>query len=104
MEENMNTSKVIDEIKGASEEELKKIINEHFDIVRTRSMKMGATYIAMAISGVIEKNLKDGMNSSHRDFKRAMKRIIEIISVQLSQEETLQNDFDESAEEVANDE
>ena len=88
-----NMSEVIEEIRGASEEELKKIIEEHFETVRTQGMKIGASYIAAAVMGAINKNLTDGMNSSHRDFKRAMKRIVEIVSVQLKQNETVQNDL-----------
>ena len=87
-----NMSEVIEEIKGASEEELKKVIEEHFEDVRTQGMKIGAQFISAAVMGAINKNLKDGMNSSHRDFKRAIKRIYEIVSVQLKQE-TIQNDL-----------
>jgi 2-keto-3-deoxy-L-rhamnonate aldolase RhmA len=104
MEENTKMSEVVAEVKNAGEDELREIIEQHFEAVRAQGMKIGATYIAAAISGVIEKNLKNGMNSSHRDFQRAIKRIIEIVSVQLKQEETLQNDSEEMVEEVTNDE
>ena len=89
MAENTNMSEVIEEIKGASEEDLKKVIEEHFEAVRVQGMKIGATYISAAISGVIDKNLKKGLNSSLRDYQRAIKGIVEIISVQL----TRQNDL-----------
>jgi hypothetical protein len=102
MAENTNMSEIIEEVRGASEEELKKVIEEHFEIVRVQGMKIGASYIAAAVMGAIEKNLKNGMNSSHRDFERAMKRIIEIVSVQLKQDEALQNDL--GVEETNNDE
>ena len=95
-----NMSEVIEEIKSASDEELKKVIEEHFEAVRTQGMKIGAQFISAAVMGAINKNLKDGMNSSHRDFKRAIKRIYEIISVQLK-EETVQNDL--SAEDANDD-
>lgn len=85
-----NISKAIEEVKGASEEELKKVIEEHFEAVRVQGMKIGASYIAAAVMGAIDKHLTDGMNSTHRDFKRAIKRIYEIVSVQLTQ----QNDLD----------
>ena len=42
------------------------------------------------------------MDSSHRDFKRAIKRVVEIVSVQLKQQETDQNDLE--SEEIDNDE
>lgn len=90
MTENTNMSEVIEEIKGASEEDLKKVIEEHFEAVRVQGMKIGATYISAAISGVIDKNLKKGLNSSLRDYQRAIKGIVEIVSVQL----TRQNDLD----------
>lgn len=96
-----NMSEVIEEVKSASEEELKQIIEEHFEAVRVQGMKIGASYIAAAVMGAINKNLKNGMNSSHRDFERAIKRVIEIVSVQLQQQETLQNDLE--TEEVGND-
>ena len=94
-------SKAMNEIKNASEDELKKIIEQHFDAVRTQGMKIGAQFMAAAVMGAIDKNLKNGMNSSHRDFERAIKRVVEIVSVQLKQQETQQNDLE--AEEVVND-
>ena len=84
-----NMSEVIEEVRNASDEELKKVIEEHFEAVRTQGMKIGAPFIAAAVMGAIDKNLKDGMNSSHRDFERAIKRVVEIVSVQL----TRQNDL-----------
>ena len=94
-------SKAMDEIKQASENELRDIIESHFEAVRVQGMKIGASYIAAAVMGAINKNLKDGMASSHRDFERAIKRVIEIVSVQLKQQETVQNDFE--TEEVVDD-
>lgn len=101
MEENTNVMKAIEEIKGADEEQLKKIIEDWFESTRTSGMKIGAQFIAAAVIGAINKNLKNGMSSSHRDFERAIKRIFEIVSVQLKQEETLQNDL--NAEDATND-
>ena len=85
-----NMSEVIEEVRDASEEKLREVIENHFETVRTQGMKIGASYIAAAVMGAIDKHLADGMNSSHRDFKRAIKRIYEIVSVQLTQ----QNDLD----------
>ena len=99
--EETKMSEVVDEIKGASEEELREVIEKWFESTRTQGMKIGAGYISAAVYGAIEKNLKKGLNSSLRDYQRAMKRIIEIVSVQLKQEETIQNDL--PTEEVAND-
>lgn len=102
MEENKNMSAVIDEIKGADEESLKKVIEDWFESTRTAGMRVGATYIAAAVYDTIVKNLKRGSQSSLRDYQRAIKRIIEIVSVQLKQE-TIQNDLEEVVEEEAND-
>ena len=96
MTENTNMSEVIEEIKGASEEDLKKVIEEHFEAMRVQGMKIGATYISAAISGVIDKNLKKGLNSSLRDYQRAIKGIVEIVSVQLKHSETVQNDSEKA--------
>jgi hypothetical protein len=92
MEENANLSAVVDEIKNADEESLKKLIEDWFEKMRTDGMKLGAYFVSAAVAGAIDKNLKDGMQSSHRDFERAIKRIVEIVSVQLKQHETPQND------------
>ena len=101
MAEEIKMSEVIDEIKGADEEELRKVIEKWFEDTRTQGMRIGAQFIAAAVYGAIEKNLKNGLESSHRDYQRAIKRIIEIVSVQLKQQETQQNDLEveESPEE-----
>lgn len=105
MEENTNVSQAVEEIKRAEEEaDLKKVIEQWFERTRMDGLKMGAQMISIVIYDAIEKNLKNGMNSSHRDFERAMKRIMEIISVQLKQKETVQNDLAEVSEETSNDE
>lgn len=89
-------SNAMDEIKNANEDELKKVIEQHFEAVRTQGMKIGAQFISAAVYGAIEKNLKKGSQSSLRDYQRAIKRIVEIVSVQLNQQETQQNDFEEN--------
>lgn len=97
-------SKAMDEIKNASEDELKKVIEQHFEAVRTQGMKIGAYYISAAISRAIEKNLTKGVNSSLRDYQRAIKRVMEIVSVQLTQQnDSIVTDSNEVTEEVAND-
>ena len=94
MEENTNVSQAIEEIKSADEEQLKKVIEDWFEKTRTSGMKVGATFIAAAVYGAIEKNLKKNKKPSLHDYQRAIKRIIEIVSVQLTQE-TVQNDLKE---------
>ena len=93
MEEKLDMSEVVNEIKGASEEEIREIVEQWFERTRTDGMHLGAYFISAAVLDAIDKNLKDGMNSSHRDFKRAIKRVVEIISVQLKKD-TVQNDLD----------
>ncbi len=103
MAEEINMTEVVDEVKNATEDELKKVIEGHFEAVRTQGMKIGASYIAAAVYGAMEKNLKKGLSSSLRDYQRAIKRIYEIVSVQLKQKETIQNDSEEASEETTND-
>lgn len=89
-----NMLEVIEEVKGASEEKLREVIENHFEAVRIQGMKIGASYIAAAVMHAMDKNLKNGMNSSHRDFERAIKRIYEIVSVQLTQQNDLEMEGD----------
>ena len=95
MEENTNVSQAIEELKSADDEQLKKVIERWFEQTRTEGMKIGAGFISAAVYDTLNKNLKDGMNSSHRDFKRAVKKVVEIVSVQLKQHGTVQNDSEE---------
>lgn len=103
MEEKTNMSEVVSEIKGASEEQLREVIERWFESTRTQGMRIGAQFISAAVYGAIEKNLKKGSQSSLRDYQRAIKRIIEIVSVQLKQQETQQNDSQETMEEIVDD-
>ena len=98
MEENTNVSQVVEELSGKDEEQVKKVIERWFDKTRMDGLRLGAQMISIVVDDAIKKNLKDGMNSSHRDFKRAINKIYEIISVQLKQNETVQNDLEESSD------
>lgn len=101
MAEETNIKEVVEEIKNANEDELKKVIESWFESTRTAGMKIGAQYISAAIFGVIKKHTIKKEKTSLRDYKRAMDEIINIISVQL----TTQNDSEENvAEDIANDE
>ena len=101
--EETKMSEVVSEIKCASEDELREVIEKWFESTRTSGMRIGAQFISAAVYGAIEKNLKKGSQSSLRDYQRAIKRIIEIVSVQLKQQETQQNDLVEVMEESVND-
>ena len=98
MEEKLNMSDVVNEIKGASEDELREVVERWFTQTRTQGMKLGASFISIAVYDAIEKNLKKNSKPSMNDYRRAIKRIIEIVSVQLKQEETVQNDLEEVAD------
>lgn len=99
MEEETNMKDVVQEIKEASEEDLKKVIEQWFESTRTAGMKIGAQYISAGIFGVIQKHIKKKAKPSLRDYQRCMDEIIKIISVQLTQ----QNDSKKVVEEVVND-
>lgn len=102
--EETKMSEVVSEIKGASEEELREVIEKWFEQTRTSGMRLGAQFISAAVYGAIEKNLKKGSQSSLRDYQRTIKRIIEIVSVQLTQQNDLEEaEVVEAAEEVVDD-
>jgi hypothetical protein len=101
MTEETNIKEVVEEIKNANEDELKKVIEQWFESTRTAGMKIGAQFISAAVFGVIKKHTIKKEKASLRDYKRAMDEIINIISVQL----TTQNDSEETiTEETSNDE
>lgn len=102
MDEKTNMSEVIDEVKNASEEELQEVIEKWLESTRTDGMKLGAYFISAAVAGAIEKNLKNGSKSSLRDYQRAIKRIAEIVSVQLTKQNDLATEeaIEQDGEEV----
>lgn len=99
MAEETKMSEVVDEIKGASEDKLRNVIEEHFEAVRTQGMKIGATYIAAAVMGKIKKHLEKPGKTSLRDYERCIADIKQMLAVQLAQ----QNDSEEVMEETTND-
>lgn len=99
MEEETNIKDVVEEIKEASEEDLKKVIEQWFESTRTAGMRIGAQYISAGIFGVIQKHIKKKAKPSLRDYQRCMDEIIKIISVQITQ----QDDSNKVVEEVVND-
>ena len=101
--EDTNMKEVVEEIKSATEDELKDVLVKMLTNTRTQGMKIGAQYISSAIFSVMQKHIKKntGAKPSLRDYQRCVEGIAEIISVQLTQ----QNDSEESVtEEAANDE
>lgn len=97
-EEKVNISEAISEVKNASEDDLRKVIEKWFESTRTQGMKLGASYISAAVYSTIQKHLKKGAQSSLRDYKRAVDDIIKIVSVQLAQQNTRQNDSQNNEE------
>lgn len=83
--EEKNISKVAEEIKEATDEELKKKIEEWYERIHTQSMKLGAKYIAAGVFGAIQANLRKA-KPSLRDYERCIKDIRKIIAVQLTQQ------------------
>lgn len=102
--EETKMSEVVTEVKNASEDELRKVTERHFEAVRTGGMKIGAQYISVAIMSKINQHLGKPRKASLRDHERCIADIKKIIAVQLKQQETLQNDLEEVAEEDAHDE
>lgn len=98
MAEEINVSEVIDEVKNASEKELREVIEKWFESTRIDGMKIGASYIAAAVMGKIQKHLDKPGKTSLRDYERCITDIKRLLAVQL----TKQNDSN-NEEEVVND-
>lgn len=86
-----NMKEVVAEIKDATEDELREVVEKWFESTRAQGMKIGAKLISAAVFGVIKNHLKKKSKPSLRDYQRCIDEIIEIISVQLTQ----QNDSEE---------
>ena len=91
----VNIKEAVKEIKESNEESLQKVIEDWFEKTRNQSIKIGVQYISAAIFGVIQKNIVKKAKPSLRDYKRMTEEIIKIISVQLKQQNTEQNDSEE---------
>jgi hypothetical protein len=97
MEGTTNMSAVVNEIKNADEESLKKVIEDWFERTRTDGLKIGSQFIAAAIMGKIDKHLGKPGKASLRDYERCIADIKKILAVQLTQ----QNDSEENANDRA---
>ena len=91
MAEEVKIAEAVKEVKNASEEELRKVIEGWYERTRTDGLKIGAQMISAAVYGKIEKHLRKGSKPSLRDYSRCIDDILKIISVQL----TRQNDLAE---------
>ena len=87
MEDNINMTEVIAEVKNSTEDELTEVIQKWFESVRTMGMKTGAVFISAAIAGTLKKHLQKEGKVTLRNYKRAVDEINKIISVQLTKQE-----------------
>lgn len=87
-----NIKEAVKEIKESDEESLQKVIEDWFERTRIQGLKLGAQYVSAAIFGVISKHIIKKAKPSLRDYKRCIDEIIKIVSVQLNQQDTQQND------------
>ena len=94
--EETNIKEVVEEIKGANEDELRKVVEDWFSSTRTAGMKIGAQYISAGIYGIIKKHLGKKAKTSLNDYRRCVDDIIKVISVQLAKDNdnTQQNDLE----------
>ena len=99
MEDNAKVTEAISELKNANEESLRSIIEKWFENTRTQGLKIGANMICTAITHVIAVQIKNKPNPSKRDYERAIKEIVKIISVPLKNSETQQNNGEENEQE-----
>lgn len=103
MAEEVNMSEVVSEIKNATEEELRSIIEQWFEQTRTDGLKIGAKFIAAGVFGAIHKNLNKP-KPSLRDYERCIKDIRKLIDVQLTkQNDSEEVEVDEVMEETTDD-
>ena len=100
MEENIK--EIVEEIKASDEETLRKVIEDWFERTRTQGLKLGAQYVSAAIFGIISKHIIKKAKPSLRDYKRCIDEIIKIVSVQLNQQNTEQNDSEVDTVKKAN--
>lgn len=85
MAETNNMSEVIAEIKNATEEDIREVVEGWFERTRTDAMRLGAKFIAAGVFGAIQKNLNKA-KPSFRDYERCIKDIRKIIAVQLAKQ------------------
>ena len=83
-----NIKAVIEEIRNADDEAQQAAIEKWFESTRTDGMKIGAKFISAAVFSAIQKHLKKKAKPSLRDYQRAVDEIIKIVAVQLTPQNT----------------
>lgn len=97
MENEIDMTAVVEEVKNASEEDLTEVIKDWFEKTRTAGMRLGAKFISAAVAGAIQKHIIKKEKPSLRDYRRCMDDITKIISVQLRKEEIAESAKEEDA-------
>lgn len=98
MDEDVKVQEVVEEVRAADDEELKRVIETWYEKTRTDGMKLGAQFMCAAVYGAMQKHILQKANPSFRDYKRMSDDIVKVISVPLRKQETQQNDSDNAAE------
>lgn len=93
-------NEIAEEIKGNTDEQLRETIKKWYEKIHTQSMKLGIGYISAAIYGVIQKHIIKKDKASLRDYKRMTEEIMKIISVQLIQQNDLEDNIESGEENV----
>ena len=95
MAEETNIQEVVEEIRSADEETLQSTIEKWFETTRTDGMKLGAKMISAAVFGIIKKHLKKKAKPSLRDYQRAIDEIAQIIAIQFTEQNDLEENEDD---------
>lgn len=90
MAEETNMSEIVSEIKNATEDELRGVVEQWFRSTRADGMKIGAQFISAAIGGAIQQHLKKSTKPSLRDYQRCIGDITKIISIQLTKKSSVE--------------
>lgn len=102
MNEEINMSEVISEIKNATEDELRKVIGEWYERTRTDGLRIGAKYMAAGVFGAMQKHL-NSTKPSLRDYERCIKDIRKLLTVALAQQKDSEETTGEVVEESVDD-
>lgn len=92
MTEEKNIAKAVEEVKAASEEDLKKVIEDWFEKTHLQGLKTGASFISAAVYEEIRKHTNKAAKVTLRDYQRMTTGILNIVTKQLVTE---QNDLKE---------
>ena len=80
-----NVSEVVEEIRNATEEDLREVIEGWYETTHADGMKLGAKYIALSIFGAMKKHLDKSGKLSLRDYERFTADVRKIIAVQITE-------------------